>query len=53
MTQKRNPGQFKMRAASNEKDDRFPKHETYYDKYKLNFDVTVSERKKGFINGLG
>lgn len=53
MTQKRNQAQFRTRAMSNEKDDRFPKHETYYDKYQMNFDVTVTEKKKGFIKGFG
>lgn len=53
MTQKRNPAQFRTRAISNEKDDRIPKNETNYGKYPLNFDVTVTDRRKGFLKGLG
>lgn len=53
MTQKRNPPQFRTRAISNEKDDRYSKHETHYDKFALNFDVTVTDKKKGFIKGFG
>jgi hypothetical protein len=30
-----------------------PKNETQYGKYPLNFDVTVTDRRKGFLKGLG
>lgn len=53
MTQKRNPPNFRTRAISNEKDDRIPKNDTNYEKYPFNFDINATDRKKGFLKGLG
>lgn len=53
LTQKRNLGHLQTRAMSNEKDDRFPRNQTNYDKYQMNLDVNMTDRKGGFVKRFG